>query len=236
MRDSGGASDVGPGRGDDAEALWDSALPPWAGTWRWRAERRVKRVLDFTLALVGLVLVSPLLVVVGILIKLDSRGPVLHRLEWVGLRGRRFAGYKMRTMAHDAEQQRDRLSVFNEMIGPAFKMRNDPRVTRVGRFLRRASIDELPQLWSVLRGDMSLVGPRPPQHFEYVRFEPHQRSKLAVKPGLTCLWQIGGRSAIRDFDEWTRLDLEYIQTWSLWLDFKILLLTIPAVVTGRGAL
>jgi lipopolysaccharide/colanic/teichoic acid biosynthesis glycosyltransferase len=219
----------------DETTDWDSALPPWAGTARWRVARLAKRLLDVVLALLGLVVLSPLLVVVATLIKLDSPGPVLHRMAWVGLRGRRFGGYKLRTMIRDAERHRERLEQFNEMTGPAFKMSNDPRVTRFGRFLRGTSIDELPQLWSVLRGDMSLVGPRPPQPHEYAQFEPYQRLRLAVTPGLTCLWQVCGRSTIRDFAEWVRLDLEYIRTWSLWLDFKILMRTIPVVLTGRGA-
>jgi len=186
-------------------------------------------------ALFGLILLSPVLVVVGAIIKVDSRGPVLHRMSWMGFRGREFEGFKLRTMVHDAERRRGRLKQFNEMTGPVFKMSNDPRVTRVGHFLRRSSIDELPQLWSVLRGDMSLVGPRPPGPHEYAEFDPRQRLKLAVTPGITCLWQVGGRSAIQDFEEWIRLDLEYIRTWSLWLDLKILVRTVPVVLMGRGA-
>ena len=226
-RSSGGAG--------EAPTPWDSALPPWAGTVRWRAARATKRILDIVASLCGLLVLSPVLVVVGVIIKLDSRGPVLHRMTWMGFRGREFEGFKLRTMVHDAEQHRGRLEPFNEMTGPVFKMSNDPRVTRVGRLLRRASIDELPQLWSVLRGDMSLVGPRPPGPHEYAEFDPHQRLKLAVTPGITCLWQVGGRSAIQDFDEWVRLDMEYIRTWSLWLDLKILVRTVPVVLMGRGA-
>ena len=195
----------------------------------------MKRVLDVVLAAIGLVLLSPVIVLIGFLIKLDSEGPILHRMEWVGLRGRRFVGYKLRTMVSDAEQQRESLTRFNEMTGPVFKMRHDPRVTRVGQFLRRTSIDELPQLFSVLLGDMSLVGPRPPGPHEYADFRPEQRLKLAVTPGITCLWQISGRSAISDFEEWIQLDMEYIRNWSLWLDLKILLRTVPVVLTGRGA-
>ncbi len=214
---------------------WDSVLPAWASSPRWRWALRLKRAMDLVLASIGVVLLAPVAAVAAILIKLDSRGPVFHRMEWVGFRGRRFVGYKLRTMVSDAEERREGLKRFNEMTGPVFKMRDDPRVTRVGRFLRRASIDELPQLWSVLRGDMSLVGPRPPGAHEYAEFEPYQRLKVAVAPGMTCLWQISGRSTIREFDQWIRLDLEYIRNWSPWLDLKILARTIPVVVTGRGA-
>jgi lipopolysaccharide/colanic/teichoic acid biosynthesis glycosyltransferase len=191
--------------------------------------------LDVVLAVVGLLVLSPFIVLVSFLIKIDSKGPVLHRMEWMGLRGRRFVGYKLRTMVSDAETRRKELRQFNQMTGPVFKMRNDPRVTRVGHLLRRTSVDELPQLWSVLLGDMSLVGPRPPGPHEYADFTPRQRLKLAVLPGITCLWQISGRSAISDFEDWIRLDLDYIRNWSLWLDLKILLRTIPVVLTGQGA-
>ena len=231
-----GADPIADRRGaEEAPIPWESALPPWAGTARWHVARTAKRILDIVGSLVGLVVLSPVVVVAGIAIKLDSRGPVLHRMTWMGLRGRRFDGYKLRTMVHDADRHRGRLQRFNEMTGPVFKMSDDPRVTRVGRFLRRTSIDELPQLWSVLLGDMSLVGPRPPGPHEYAEFEAHQRLKLAVTPGITCLWQVGGRSAIQDFEEWVRLDLQYIRTWSLWLDLRILLRTIPVVLMGRGA-
>jgi lipopolysaccharide/colanic/teichoic acid biosynthesis glycosyltransferase len=137
-------------------------------------------------------------------------------------------------MVVNADRLKEQLLEQNEMEGPVFKLKADPRVTGVGRILRKFSLDELPQLWSVFKGDMSLVGPRPPLQGEYAQFTEYQKQKLAVKPGITCLWQISGRNEIRNFDDWVRLDLEYIQTWSLWLDFKILLLTIPAVVRGTG--
>lgn len=214
---------------------WDSALPRWHGTVRWKVERAAKVVLDRTGGFVLLVLLAPLLAVLGVLIRLDSTGSVLHPMDWVGYRGRRFRGYKLRTMVVDAEEKRADLLKFNEMTGPVFKMRNDPRITRLGRFLRRTSFDELPQLWSVLKGDMSLVGPRPPMDGEYARFEPWQKLKLAVTPGMTCSWQVSGRSNIAKFEEWIRLDLEYVRNWSFWLDIKLLLRTIPAVLGGRGA-
>src|SRR6185503_11173340 len=144
--------------------------------------------------------------------------------------------YKFRSMVTDAEQLKHELAVLNEMDGPVFKVTNDPRVTRFGRFLRRYSFDELPQLWNVLRGEMSLVGPRPLPVDEVQRFDDlAHRRRLSVKPGLTCLWQVSGRNNVRDFRDWVRLDLEYIDNWSLWLDFKILVRTIPVVLVGTGA-
>jgi lipopolysaccharide/colanic/teichoic acid biosynthesis glycosyltransferase len=153
----------------------------------------------------------------------------------VGQGGRFFVGYKFRTMVRDADKRLAELAAKNEMTGPAFKMKHDPRVTLIGRTLRRLSLDELPQLWSVIKGDMSLVGPRPPLRTEWARFAPWQRRKLAVMPGITCLWQISGRADINNFDEWVKLDIEYIERWSLALDMKILIGTIGAVVRGRGA-
>jgi len=230
-----GVPDARTTAGAEPGVPWDSVLPPWAGTRRWRAALALKRASDVVLSALGLLLVAPLMAVVAVLIKLDSRGPVLHRMEWVGLRGRRFSGFKLRTMVADAEGQRERLRHLNEMTGPVFKITRDPRVTRLGRLLRRSSIDELPQLWSVLRGDLSLVGPRAPRVEEYAAFQPRQRLKLAVMPGITCIWQVSGRSAVKDFDEWIRLDLEYIARWSPWLDIKILARTVPSVLSGRGA-
>lgn len=195
----------------------------------------VKRALDLVLASVGLLVLSPLLLAIAVAVKLDSRGGVFYPWRVVGKGGCPFTGYKFRTMVRDADRLKDELLAANEMSGPVFKMREDPRVTRVGRFLRRYSLDELPQLWSVVTGHMSLVGPRPPLETEWARFTPAQRLKLSVTPGITCLWQIQGRSAITDFDEWVRLDLEYIRTWSLWLDLKILLRTVGVVASGRDA-
>jgi exopolysaccharide biosynthesis polyprenyl glycosylphosphotransferase len=174
--------------------------------------------------------------IIAIAIKLSSRGPIFFRQQRSGQNGRPFTLYKFRTMVTNAEQYKHELEAMNEMSGPVFKVTNDPRVTRVGKWLRKYSLDELPQLWNVLRGDMSLVGPRPLPVDEVKRFSDlAHRRRLSVKPGLTCLWQIGGRNQIFDFKEWVRLDLEYIDNWSLWLDLKILLLTIPAVFRGTGA-
>jgi lipopolysaccharide/colanic/teichoic acid biosynthesis glycosyltransferase len=168
-------------------------------------------------------------------IKLTSGGNVLFRQTRCGLNGRFFTLYKFRTMVEDAEERRAGLLHLNEMKGgPVFKLKSDPRVTWFGRFLRRYSLDELPQLWNVLRGDMSLVGPRPPIPEEVAQYQRWQRRRLAMKPGLTCLWQVSGRNEL-DFDRWMQLDLEYIDSWSPWLDFKILLRTIPAVLSGKGA-
>ncbi len=193
-----------------------------------------KRVMDVVLAAVGLVLAAPVLAVAAVAVKLSSPGPVLYRQWRCGLRGRRFVLLKLRTMFVGAEAQQPLVAHLNVMDGPVFKAPDDPRVTRVGRVLRRLSIDEVPQLWNVLRGDMSLVGPRPALPEEVERYEPWQRRRLAMRPGLTCLWQVSGRSEV-DFATWMNLDLAYIDNWSLWLDLKILLRTIPAVLSGRGA-
>jgi len=196
--------------------------------------RLVKRPLDAVGSLVGLVLLSPLFLVVALLIKADSRGPVFFRQQRVGKGGSSFDFYKFRSMVQNAEEMKKRLLHLNEVDGPAFKISDDPRVTRLGRFLRRTSIDELPQLWNVLRGDMSFVGPRPPLPCEVEHYEAWQREKLKVLPGITCLWQISGRSHI-GFTEWMRLDIEYIRKQSLGLDLKILARTLPAVMSRRGA-
>ena len=195
-----------------------------------------KRAMDVVLSTVALVLLAPVFLLIALVIKLSApRAPVLYRLDWLGKNGRPLVGYKFRTMVPDADRLKQQLLAFNEMQGPVFKMRNDPRVTRLGRFLRKFSLDELPQLYSVLKGELSLVGPRAPLREEAERFEFWQRRKLSVKPGISCLWQINGRSEIRNFDEWAQLDLEYIQNASLLLDLKIILMTIPAVLSGRGA-
>ena len=194
-----------------------------------------KRFLDVSLAaLVGLVCL-PLAAVVAVLIKLTSHGPVLFRQVRCGLNGRPFTFYKLRTMVDGAEEMREEVEHLNQLDGPVFKAENDPRVTPVGRFLRRFSLDEIPQLWNVLLGEMSLVGPRPPLPEEVARYEKWQRRRLSMKPGLTGLWQVSGRNDLTRFDEWMELDLAYIDNWSLGLDFRILLRTIPAVLSGRGA-
>ena len=196
-----------------------------------------KGALDYVLAgFLFLALLAPLMAVVGLLIRLSSPGPVLFRQQRSGLNGRPFTMYKFRTMVSNAEQLKDELAALNEMNGPVFKLSKDPRVTKVGKMLRRFSIDELPQLVNVLRGEMSLVGPRPLPVDEVKRFDDlAHRRRLSVKPGLTCLWQISGRNDLKDFQEWVRLDLEYIDHWSFWLDLKILCRTVPAVLRGAGA-
>jgi len=193
-----------------------------------------KRLLDVLVATLVLVLALPVVGVIAMLIKLTSGGNVLFRQTRCGLNGRFFTLYKFRTMVEDAEERRGELLHLNEMNGPVFKLRSDPRVTAFGRFLRRFSLDELPQFWNVLRGEMSLVGPRPPIPEEVAKYQRWQRRRLAMKPGLTCLWQVSGRNDV-DFDRWMQLDLEYIDSWSPTLDFKILLKTIPAVLSGKGA-
>lgn len=193
----------------------------------------VKNALDKAAAAVGLVIVSPVMILAALLIKVESPGPVIFKQVRSGLNGRLFNLYKFRTMCADAEKKKDALAHRNEMSGPVFKIRKDPRVTTIGRLLRKFSVDELPQFFNVLTGDMSLVGPRPPLPSEVRRYQPWQHRKLSIKPGVTCLWQVNGRNRI-DFDDWMRMDLEYIDTWSLWLDLKILLKTVPAVLKGTG--
>jgi exopolysaccharide biosynthesis polyprenyl glycosylphosphotransferase len=218
-----------------SEMDWDAFLPPAAGSPRWKWARRVKRAFDIAGAGLGLVALAPLLLVIALLVRASSPGPVLYRSRYMGERGRTFVGLKFRSMVSNADELKSGMAHLNHMKGPAFKIRNDPRVTAVGRWLRKYSLDELPQLWNVLRGDMSLVGPRPPLPEEFERFSSWHRRKLAVRPGITCTWQINGRSEICDFDEWARLDLEYIEHWSLWTDLRILLRTVPAVLRGHGA-
>ncbi len=196
------------------------------------AQRILKRVFDFFVALAALVLLAPLLLIVAALIRLESEGPAIFRQQRVGLNGRRFTLYKFRTMRAGAEQLKEQLSHRNELDGPVFKIRDDPRVTRAGRFLRRTSLDELPQLLNVLLGDMSLVGPRPPLPDEVERYELWQRRRLSMKPGLTCLWQVSGRNRL-DFRTWMELDLRYIDHWSWMMDLKILLRTVPAMFQGQ---
>ncbi len=194
----------------------------------------VKRLTDILGSAAALMLLSPLLAVIAIAIKLTSPGPVFYRWPVVGWGGQYFTGYKFRTMVPGADKLKAQLLAHNEMQGPVFKMKDDPRITPIGRILRKFSLDELPQLWSVLTGDVSLVGARPSLQSEWVEFEDWQRRKLSVQPGMTCLWQVSGRNDIDDFDEWVKLDLEYIDNWSLWLDLRILVMTIPAAVRGTG--
>jgi exopolysaccharide biosynthesis polyprenyl glycosylphosphotransferase len=211
-------------------AHYTSAITGWP--------RLAKRILDFTIALALLILLVPLLVTVGILVKLTSPGPVLFVQKRIGLNKRTFNIHKFRTMIVNAEDKLQEIEHLNEVSGPVFKIKNDPRLTPIGRFLRKTSIDELPQLFNVLRGDMSLVGPRPLQVRDYELFteccEDWQRCRFSVPPGITCLWQINGRSLL-PFEKWMELDLQYVRKWSFWLDLKILAQTVPVVLKGSGA-
>ena len=184
------------------------------------------------------ILLLPVFAIVAILVKLTSRGPVFFVQQRLGLNKRMFQIYKFRTMVVDAEKKLKEVEHLNEVSGPVFKIKNDPRLTPLGRFLRKTSIDELPQLFNVLKGDMSLVGPRPLQVRDYELFnqicKDWQRRRFSVRPGITCLWQVNGRSSVQ-FEKWMELDLQYIRRWSLWLDLQILIKTIPAVLKGSGA-
>lgn len=194
-----------------------------------------KRLIDIVGSTFGLLVLGPLVMLPAALaIRLTSPGPILFRQRRSGLHGQPFTMYKFRSMVDNAEMLRVELETFNEMSGPVFKIKRDPRVTNVGRFIRKTSIDEMPQLWNVLVGNMSLVGPRPPIPSEVQKYDPWHRRRLSMKPGLTCLWQISGRNTI-GFDQWMKLDLQYIDNWSLWLDFTILMRTIPVVLSGLGA-
>lgn len=193
-----------------------------------------KGFLDRFLAAIGLILVSPIMLAAAMIVRLTSKGPAIFAQERCGLNGRKFKLYKFRTMVCNADELKKDLMKSNDMDGAAFKMKSDPRITPLGRLLRRTSIDELPQLFNILRGDMSLVGPRPPLAEEVARYDLWQRRKLSMKPGLTCLWQVNGRSDV-SFEQWMKLDLEYIDNWSLWEDAKILARTVPAVLRGTGA-
>jgi exopolysaccharide biosynthesis polyprenyl glycosylphosphotransferase len=193
-----------------------------------------KRLIDVVVAAIALVLLSPLLLLLALAIKLTSAGPVFYRQLRCGLGGRRFTLLKFRSMVANAHELLPDLEELNEVDGPVFKMRNDPRCTPIGRWMRMLSLDELPQLWNVLLGHMSLVGPRPPLPDEVDQYQSWQRRRLRMRPGMTCLWALEGRSHLR-FDRWVRLDLLYIDNWSVWLDLKILLKTIPAVLLGKGA-
>ncbi len=192
----------------------------------------LKRLLDIFISGLGLVICAPLLALIAVLVKITSKGPVFFKQKRCGFNGRIFVLYKFRTMVRDAEKKLKSLLAHNEMRGPTFKMSNDPRLTAIGKLLRKTSLDELPQLWNVFKGEMSLVGPRPPIPGEVEQYLPWQRRRLTMRPGITCLWQIKGRNKIVDFNEWMKLDLEYIDNWTLGLDTKILLKTVPVVLFG----
>lgn len=200
---------------------------------RW--ELAVKRLLDVTISALLLVLLAPVFALLALCVKLSSPGGVIFKQKRVGLNGRLFELYKFRSMYLDAEKSLEELKALNEMDGPVFKMKDDPRVTPAGRMLRRFSLDELPQLWNVLIGDMSLVGPRPPIPGEVSMYERKNRRRLSMRPGLTCTWQVSGRNEIKDFESWVKLDLDYIDNWSLFQDIVLLFRTIPAVLLGTGA-
>lgn len=198
-------------------------------------QRFTKRLVDVLGSSIGLLLLSPLLPLIVLIVKLTSRGPAIFVQERCGLGGRRFRFYKFRTMVEDAEERKAALAHLNEMSGPVFKIRSDPRVTWVGKLLRKTSLDELPQLWNVLKGEMSLVGPRPPVVDEVQRYDARQAQRLSVTPGITGLWQVSGRSSLPTFDVWLELDLQYARKWSMWLDAKILAKTIVVVALAKGA-
>jgi len=195
----------------------------------------IKRLIDILVSGIGIIICIPLWIIIPILIKRDSEGPAFYIQERVGKNGRLFKMYKFRTMIVGAEKMQSELMHLNQMDGPVFKIKDDPRLTKIGKLLRRTSLDELPQLFNVLAGDMSLVGPRPPILKEVLQYRPWQRKRLSVIPGITCLWQVTGRNEIK-FDEWMKLDMQYIDNWSLTLDLKILFLTIKAVISRKGAL
>ena len=198
-------------------------------------EQVIKRIMDVAGGLAGIVLFSPVMLLAALAIKLDSPGPVIFRQTRVGKNGRTFQIYKFRSMYVDAEERKKELMAQNEMNGLMFKMQDDPRITKVGKFIRKTSIDELPQFFDVLRGDMSLVGTRPPTLDEYKQYESHHKRRLSMKPGITGLWQVSGRSDIEDFEDVVKLDVQYIDNWSLWGDIKILFKTVWVVFAGRGA-
>ncbi|MBC2582734.1 sugar transferase [Clostridium sp. DJ247] len=193
-----------------------------------------KRILDFCGALLGILVLSPLIVITAIAVKLDSKGPVFFAQKRVGRDGIIFHMYKFRSMVTDAEKLLDKLKDKNEMSGPMFKMKNDPRITRVGRFIRKTSIDELPQLFNVLKGEMSLVGPRPNLPKEVEKFTERQKIKLLAKPGLTCYWQVMGRNNI-DFEEWMELDVKYVRERNIWIDIALIFKTVKVLFGDEGA-
>ena len=195
----------------------------------------IKRTIDVLGSLCGLILLSPLLLVIGILIRSDSKGPIIFAQKRVGLKGKEFKMYKFRSMVVNAEELKDKLKENNEMSGPMFKMKDDPRITKIGKFIRKTSIDELPQLINVLKGDMSLVGPRPSLPKEVKEFEPWMIRRLEVKPGLTCYWQVMGRNSI-DFEDWMKLDIKYVNERSLWLDIKLIFKTFFVLFGDKNAI
>ncbi|WP_195624004.1 sugar transferase [Clostridium tertium] len=194
----------------------------------------LKRIIDIIGSLIGLILLSPILIIVGILIKFESKGPIVFTQKRVGKDGKEFDMYKLRSMVVNAEEIKEKLKEQNEMSGPMFKMKDDPRITKVGKFIRKTSIDELPQLVNILKGDMSLVGPRPSLPNEVKEFETWMLKRLNVKPGLTCYWQVMGRNNI-DFEDWMKLDVKYVNERSFWLDIKLIFKTVFVLFGDRNA-
>ncbi|MCI8701807.1 MAG: sugar transferase [Turicibacter sp.] len=195
----------------------------------------IKRGVDILGSIIGLILAFPIMIIVMILIKLeDPKGPIFFKQIRSGMNGSTFEMYKFRSMYVDAEDRLEELMHLNEQSGPVFKITNDPRITRIGKFIRKTSLDELPQLLNVLKGDMSIVGPRPALPRETIQYTPYQMQRLLVKPGITCIWQVSGRNNI-EFEEWVELDLEYIQKRSVLLDMKLILMTIPALLGDKNA-
>ena len=194
----------------------------------------IKRIIDIVASFTGLILLSPLILIVSMLIKLESKGEVIFKQKRVGLNGKEFYMYKFRSMVFNAEELKEQLESQNEMSGPMFKIKDDPRITKVGKFIRKTSIDELPQLINVIKGDMSLVGPRPSLPKEVEKFEQWMMERLEVKPGVTCIWQISGRNNI-GFDEWVEMDIEYIKTRNLWLDIKLIFKTVGVLFGDDNA-
>lgn len=193
-----------------------------------------KRIIDICGAGCGLILLSPVIVIVAILVKLSSKGPIFFSQKRVGKNGKVFDMYKFRSMVVNAEELKEKLAAQNEMSGPMFKMKDDPRVTKIGKFIRKTSLDELPQLWNILRGDMSLVGPRPSLPKEVAQFESWMHKRLWVKPGLTCYWQVSGRNNI-DFEDWMKLDCKYVDERNLWIDIKLIFKTVGVLFGDKNA-
>lgn len=194
----------------------------------------IKRLIDIICSFVGILVLSPLFIIIAIIIKFTSKGPVFFSQKRVGRNGKEFDMYKFRSMVVNAEELKEKLAAQNEMSGPMFKMKDDPRVTKVGKFIRKTSIDELPQLWNILKGDMSLVGPRPSLPKEVAQFDEWMYKRLEVKPGLTCYWQVSGRNNI-DFEDWMKLDIRYVEEKNLWIDIKLICKTVFVLFGDKNA-
>lgn len=194
----------------------------------------IKRLIDIICSFVGILVLSPLFIIIAIIIKFTSKGPVFFSQKRVGRNGKEFDMYKFRSMVVNAEELKEKLAAQNEMSGPMFKMKDDPRVTKVGKFIRKTSIDELPQLWNILKGDMSLVGPRPSLPKEVAQFDEWMYKRLEVKPGLTCYWQVSGRNNI-DFEDWMKLDVRYVEEKNLWIDIKLICKTVFVLFGDKNA-